>query len=99
MDASLVQWVRRRNEGNVSTVVAGPQVMLKVEFTIDGTTSPKSIDYLHLVGSHKGKAQQGIFEVAGGQLTILVGPPGGARPGKFAPAPPKGGSLTVWKRA
>jgi uncharacterized protein (TIGR03067 family) len=98
MDASLIQWVRRVTQGGVTTVKAGPQTMMKAEFSVDRAAKPRTIDYRHLHGTHKDKTQLGIYSLKAGELTILMGAPGGARPVTFAPKPPKGGTLTVWKR-
>ena len=97
MDESLLKWVRRTFAGDVSTVQAGPQTMLKVQFTTDASTSPKSIDYLNLAGSNKGKTQLGIYRYDGDLLTINVAAAGAPRPASFDAA--AGDTLTVWKRA
>ena len=99
MDQSNVQWVKRVTQGNQTTVYAGPQVMLKVEFTSDSSKSPKAIDYFNLAGSNKGKTQLGIYEFEEEVLKFCVAAPGAARPTKFQSAPGDGGTLTVWKRA
>jgi uncharacterized protein (TIGR03067 family) len=99
MEESLVKWVKRVTEGNQTTVYAGPQLMLKVEFSSDASQSPKAIDYFGLAGSTKGKAQAGIYEFAGDLLKFCVAPPGAARPTQFQSAPGDGRTLTVWKRA
>jgi uncharacterized protein (TIGR03067 family) len=98
MDASAVQWVKRVTRGNQTTVLAGPQTMLKVEFTFDPSASPPSIDYVNLHGPSKGKRQQGIYRFEGDVLTVCVAAPGAVRPGEFASVPGDGRTLTSWKR-
>lgn len=99
MDASMVMWVKRITRGSESTVVAGPQTMLKVEFTSDTSKSPKTIDYVNLVGANKGKGQQGIYEFEGDILKFCVAAPGKARPAEFASSRGDGRSFTTWRRA
>ena len=99
MDKSLVKWVKRVTKGNQTTVYAGPQVMMKVEFTSDSSKSPKTIDYVNTAGSNKGKTQYGIYEFEGDLLKICVSAPGAARPTQFQPATGDCSTLTVWKRA
>lgn len=99
MDASLVQWVKRVTQGNVTSVVAGPQVMMKAEFSLDPSKSPKAIDYVNIAGSNKGKSQQGIYGFEGDVLRICVAAPGAKRPQSFESLPKDGRALTVWKRA
>jgi uncharacterized protein (TIGR03067 family) len=99
MEDSLLQWVKRVTKGDHTTVYAGPQIMLQVKFTSDASKSPKTIDYLNLAGSHKGKRQSGIYEMEGDVLTVCMSAPGAARPDAFQSTPGDGRSLTVWKRA
>jgi len=98
MDQSLVKWVKRVTRGNQTAVVAGPQVMMKAEFTSDASESPKAIDYLNLAGSNKGKRQFGIYEIAADVLRVCVAAPGDPRPAEFVSVPGDGRTLTVWKR-
>lgn len=99
MDESMVSWVKRVTHGNQSTVTAGPQVMLKVEFTADTSKSPRTIDYVNVVGANKGKTQAGIYEIKDGLLTFCIAAPGTERPKKFESAKGDDRTLTVWKRA
>jgi len=98
MDASLVRWVKRVTRGNQTTVKAGPQTMIKVEFTFDPATSPPNIDYLNLHGPGKGKHQQGIYRFEGGVLTVCVAASGAPRPSDFSSVAGDGRTLTTWKR-
>ncbi len=99
MDKSMVQWVKRATRGNETTVLAGPQTMLKVEFMHDPSKSPKTIDYLNLAGANKGKTQLGIYQLEGGLLKVCVAAPGKARPADFASKPGDARTFTVWKRS
>jgi uncharacterized protein (TIGR03067 family) len=98
MDPSAVEWVKRITHGRETTVYAGPQVMMKMEFTSDASKAPKTIDYANTAGSNKGKSQQGIYEFEGDLLKICVAPPGKPRPAQFQSDRGDGRTFTVWKR-
>jgi uncharacterized protein (TIGR03067 family) len=98
MEDSAVVWVRRVTQGRRTTVYAGPQVMLKVDFSHNPRQSPKTLDYLNIAGPQKGKTQLGIYELEGARLTVCVGAPGEPRPERFHSAPGDGATLTVWQR-
>ena len=99
MEQSAVEWVKRITHGNETTVYAGPQMMMRMEFTADGSTSPKTIDYFNTAGSNKGKTQEGIYKSEGGLLKVCVARPGGSRPSEFKSARGDGRTFTVWKPA
>ena len=99
MDPSMVQWCRRITQGGITSVVAGPQVMLKARFTIDRSGRPNTVDYINLEGAQKGKAQAGIFELGGGMLTVCMAAPGKPRPQDFTTTSGDGRSLTTWRLA
>jgi len=98
IEDSVVQWVKRVTQGKVTTVLAGPQTMLKVEFSFDGSQSAGTIDYLNLYGSNKGKKQLGIYELEGDLLKFCLGAPGAERPGEFRSVKGDQRTLTSWKR-
>ncbi len=98
MDDSLVQWVKRVTQGNVTTVLAGPQTMLKVEISFDASSTPATIDYLNLAGSNKGKKQLGIYQFDGDLVKFCVAPPGAARPAAFKSLKGDQRTLTSWTR-
>jgi uncharacterized protein (TIGR03067 family) len=99
MDESAVKWVKRVCVGNQVTVLAGPQVMLKVEFTIDAQQSPKAIDYVITAGPNKGKTQYGIYEMDGNTLRVCMSAPGEPRATQFHSARGDKRTFTVWKRS
>jgi uncharacterized protein (TIGR03067 family) len=90
--------VKRVTVGNQTTVMAGPQTMLKVEFAFDASQSPKTIDYQVLAGANKGKTQLGIYKQEGDLLTFCVAPPGVARPTDFVSKPGDNRTLTTWRK-
>jgi uncharacterized protein (TIGR03067 family) len=92
----MVKFCKRITRGNVTTVVAGPQTMLKARFTL-GTSQADAIDYVNLHGSNKGKPQHGIFERTGNELKICISPPGKPRPADFSSKPGDGRNYTVWR--
>ncbi|HEY1336885.1 MAG TPA: TIGR03067 domain-containing protein [Bryobacteraceae bacterium] len=96
MKESDIQWVKRLTRGNQTTVQAGPQVMMKFEFSRDPAPSPKTIEYVNTAGPNKGKKQQGIYEIEGGVLRVCVAAPGASRPASFQGV--RGTTLTVWRK-
>ena len=98
MEQSAVAWVKRVTVGNETAVYAGPQTMLKAQFTSDPSKSPKTLDYVHTAGSNKGKTTLGIYEFDAGLLRICMAAPASPRPSKFESVRGDGASFTVWKR-
>lgn len=99
LDKSMVAWCKRVTRGDVTSVVAGPQVILKAQFTVDPSATPAIIDYRNLSGSNAGKRQAGIFEVSGDTLMVCMAAPGDPRPADFSSKPKDGRSYTTWRRA
>jgi uncharacterized protein (TIGR03067 family) len=97
MEQSMVTWCQRVTRGDVTTVLAGPQTMLKARFQIEASTAPAAIDYENLAGSNKGKAQAGIWALDGGTLRVCMAAPGKPRPKDFASSKGDGRSLTTWR--
>jgi len=98
MSKSDVQWVKRVTRGNQTSVIAGPQVLMSMQFTHDPAATPKTIEYVHTAGANKGKTQYGIYEFEGDVLKICASTPGTARPSEFESKPGDGKTFTVWKR-
>jgi uncharacterized protein (TIGR03067 family) len=97
MSQEMVKWCRRMTRGDITTVVAGPQVMLKARFRLDGSTNPCSVEYLNLAGTHARKPQAGIFERRGTLLKVCMAPPKKPRPTEFSSTSGDGHSYTVWR--
>lgn len=98
MAEDMVQWAKRVTRGNVTSVIAGPQTMMKATFTIDETKTPHTIDYVNTEGPNRGKAQAGIFELRSGILRISMAAPGKPRPKDFSWRPKDGRSFTSWRQ-
>jgi uncharacterized protein (TIGR03067 family) len=98
MEEGAVKWCKRLTRGDVTSVVAGPQVFLKARFKLDSATNPKRIDYMNLAGLVAGKPQEGIFEFVDGVLKICVSAPGKPRPTDFSSRKGDDRSYTVWRR-
>jgi len=98
MPDESVRWCRRTTRGDVTKVVAGPNVMLEARFTLDTAASPWSIDYVNLAGPVKGQSQLGIAELRGDSLQICMSPPGAPRPSEFASTAGDKRSYTTWRR-
>ena len=98
----MVKFCKRLTRGNLTTVLAGPQTMLKATFTLpllknDRSQNPKTIDYVNLHGANKGKSQLGIFERKGAALKMCVSAPGQPRPTDFSSKPGDGRNYTSWR--
>jgi uncharacterized protein (TIGR03067 family) len=94
--SSMARWCNRITRGDLTTVVAGPQVMLKARFTLDSRSRPNAIDYVNLEGSNARKTQAGIVVIDDGLLKICMAAPGKLRPATFGSKPGDGRSFTTW---
>ena len=97
LSEAMVKWCQRTTRGNVTRVVAGPQVFVNASFTLDNSRKPHVIDYVNLEGSNKGKSQAGIFELVGDSLKICMAAPGKPRPVNFSSKTGDGRSYTTWR--
>jgi len=96
MDQSRSLVLKRVTQGNHPRD-AGPQVMLKVEFTCIRRIRRKSIDYIKPCGCNKGKARRHL-RIRQRNLKFCVAAPV-RRVLKVESAKGDGRALTVWKRA
>jgi uncharacterized protein (TIGR03067 family) len=82
-------------EGSKHSIYAGDQRLAhEIPFTIDPTTSPKSVtDQLP-----DGRTIRGIYELAGDTLRSCVAAPGKDRPKEFTAKEGSGQTLRVFKR-
>jgi len=99
LDPSMVAYCTRITRGDVTTVLAGPQVMLSARFTLDPAATPRVISYVNLAGTSKGKTQAGIYERDGDTLRISMSAPGQAAPKDFTTSKGDGRTYTAWTLA
>ena len=98
MSADMVRWAKRVTRGDITTVTAGGQAILQARFTLDPSTNPGSVNYLHLLGPHIRKTQEGIFERHGDLLKVCMAPPRKPRPSEFSSTSGDGRAFTTWRR-
>ena len=98
MPPQMVQWCRRETRGDVTTVIAGTNLMVRARFSLDKGQSPWAIEYENIAGSNSGKAQLGIAELSGDSLRICMSPPGAPRPADFESVKGDKRSYTTWIR-
>jgi uncharacterized protein (TIGR03067 family) len=98
MGEDTTKWVKRVTQGRRTTVYAGPHVVMAFEFTCETSASPRTIDYVHTAGVHKGRTQLGIYEFGADRLTVLMAGPGEPRPTRLGAPHDHGSTLTVWAR-
>ncbi len=97
MSEDMMKWCTRTTRGNITTVMAGPQTMLKASFTLDAS-KPSAIDYVNLSGTANGKSQFGIYALNGDTLKICMAAPGKPRPAGFESKRGDGRSYTAWRK-
>jgi uncharacterized protein (TIGR03067 family) len=98
MDKSILKWCKRVTRGNVTRVIAGPQVFLHATFTLDCSHQPPFIDYVNLEAPHKSRSQTGIFDLSGDTLQICMSAPEQPRPADFSSQPGDNLTYTAWRR-
>jgi uncharacterized protein (TIGR03067 family) len=90
-----VKTLKRKVEGNASTVTRDGEVVAKATFTLDASKKPKTID---ITVEGQDKPVLGIYEVDADKMKICYGGPGDERPKEFASKENSGITLAVWKR-
>lgn len=86
------------NPGKVR-VRRGDMVILESNVKkLDTSKKPKTIDTEQIVGEHKGKTIQGIYEIDGDKLRVCMATPGKERPTEFSAKAGSGNSLAVYQR-
>jgi uncharacterized protein (TIGR03067 family) len=99
LDQDMVKWCKRITRGRVTSVVAGPQTMLKATFVLQSGGKHAAIEYRNLEGASAGKAQAGIYELDGDTLKVCMSAPGKrAAPSDFSSRSGDGRSYTIWRR-
>jgi uncharacterized protein (TIGR03067 family) len=87
-------------DGKSYTNTADGQVVEEGGYTIDGTKTPKTIDFDIRKGEGQGKKQFAIFQIEGDKLTLVVAEPGSPdRPKSLKPEKTDPVIEVVMKRA
>src|ERR1019366_6726666 len=98
LEEKFAAFGKRVTRGNETTVFTGPQMLMKVTFTLDRSKSPNAIDYVIVQGMNAGKTQLGIFELNGPMLKLCFAAPGNPRPDAFSSAPGDSRTFTTWRK-
>ena len=77
-----------RFEGNTFLVeIPGDRTLLRGTFTIDATTSPKSITWVDAIGPDAGKHLPAIYELGENTFRFVAADEGAPRPSEFRTRP------------
>jgi len=98
LEKKFAAFGKRVTRGDETTVFTGPQILMKVTFTLDRSKSPMAIDYQIVQGQNAGKSQLGIFKLSGSDLRLCFGGPGQPRPEEFSSAPGDSRTFTTWRK-
>lgn len=98
LEEKFAAFGKRVTRGNETTVFTGPQMLMKVTFTLDRSKSPNAIDYVIVQGMNAGKTQLGIFQLDGPTLKLCFAAPGNPRPDSFSSAPGDSRTYTTWRK-
>ncbi len=98
MEPFMIKTGKRVATGKEVTVSFMGQVMVKAKYETDNPKNPKTMDYTHIGGMHKGKTQVGICELNGRTLRVCFSAPGlSDRPSDFTTNIGDGRTVSVWK--
>ncbi len=95
--AEYVKYGKRVVRGNLITVTMAGQVMLKATFSMNGSATPKTMDYVIAHGPTQGQKQFGIYEWDGKNQRVCFAAIGKKRPSSMNVTTGEGGTYTVWK--
>ncbi len=84
-------------KGNVSTFKRHGDTG-RGTYTLDPTTTPKSLDIAIMAGKSAGKIELAIYTFDGEILKVCLAAPGQPRPKDFVSRAGSGHNLEVWKR-
>jgi uncharacterized protein (TIGR03067 family) len=98
LEKQFAAFGKRVTRGNETTVFTGPQMLMKVTFTLDRSKFPNEIDYVIVQGMNAGKTQLGIFELNGPMLKLCFAAPGNPRPDAFSSAHGDSRTFTTWRK-
>jgi uncharacterized protein (TIGR03067 family) len=98
LEPFMIKTGKRVATGNGLTVSFAGQIIVQAKYKTDNQKNPKTIDYVHTGGMHKGKTQVGICALDGRTLKVCFSAPGrNDRPSDFTTNIGDGRTITVWK--
>ena len=88
----------RNVSGDTTIVHVNDQLLMWARFSLDPSTSPKSIDYQILEGAYVGRSLLGIYRVGDSTISFCIAAAGAARPTEFTTTTGDGRTCSEWKR-
>jgi uncharacterized protein (TIGR03067 family) len=98
MEKKMVTTGRRATIGNETTISFAGQVFIRLDFVVDKSVNPHTIDCHNTGGMNAGKRQLGIYQLDGKLLNVSLAAPGATRPQDFSTSKGDGRTVTVWRR-
>ena len=98
LETFMIKTGKRVATGTEVTVAFAGQLVVQARYKTDDPKNPKTMDYVHTGGMHKGKTQAGICALDRRTLKVCFSAPGRSdRPPDFTTNIGDGRTVSVWK--